>query len=353
MKTRIVTDRARLCRNAETVLGWCREHNVSAAFVGKCICADPALVPAVLNTGFVAYADSREENLRQVTTGLPRLLLRIGIADNADEIVACSDISQQSELVTIKALAAAAARAGRRHKVVLMIDLGDLREGIFFENRDEILAAARAVAEEPSLELYGTGVNLTCYGGIIPDETNLGRLVGITEWLRRETGAAIPMISGGNSSSLSLLRAGRMPAGVNFLRIGEAVLLGTDTAVGDKFPELYDDAFVLEAPLVELKTKPSKPIGTSSVNAFGEVVTFEDKGPILRGILAVGRQDINPDGLTPLDEGVEIIGGSSDHLLVDLTRTSGLKVGDTLRFKLDYGALLKAFTSRYIEKIVK
>ena len=353
MKTRIVADRARLCENAETILGWCREHGVSAAFVGKCICADPALVPEVLKTGFVAYADSREENLRQAPDEYPHLMLRIGDPAQAGEIVASADISQQSELVTVKALAEAAARAGKRHKIVLMIDLGDLREGIFYENREELLTVAKAVVAESSLELYGTGVNLTCYGSIIPDETNLGHLVELTEWLRKETGAAIPMISGGNSSSLGLLRAGRVPAGVNFLRIGEAVLLGTDTATGGKVPELHDDAFVLEAPIVELKVKPSMPVGTCSVNAFGEVVTYEDKGPMLRAILAVGRQDIDPDGLTPLDEGAEIIGGSSDHLLVDVTRVSGLRVGDTLRFKLSYGALLKAYTSRYIEKAVK
>ena len=62
---------------------------------------------------------------------------------------------------------------------------------------------------------------------------------------------------------------------------------------------------------------------------------------MIRGILAIGRQDVNPDGLTPLDPDVEIIGASSDHLIVNLTNCKKYKVGDTLRFIPDYGALLK------------
>ena len=346
----VVVNFEKLQYNANTLLGWCRERGVEAAFVGKCVCADEHILPEVLKCGFVAYADSREENLRRAGDKQPRILLRVAMAERAEEIVACADISLQSEIETIRALGKAAAKAGKKHKVILMIDLGDLREGVFFEKREDVLAAARAVVEEEALELYGTGTNLTCYGSIMPDEKNLGQLVEITEWLCKELGVAIPVISGGNSSSVGLLHEGRVPAGVNFLRLGESVLLGTDTAIGEKFPELLDDAFILEAQLVERKMKPSKPVGVGSVNAFGERVEYEDKGPMLRGILAIGRQDVNLDGLTPLDERIELVGGSSDHMIVDLTRAEDYKLGDVIRFKMSYGALLAAFTSPYVGK---
>ena len=70
-----------------------------------------------------------------------------------------------------------------------------------------------------------------------------------------------------------------------------------------------------------------------------------------RGILAVGRQDTDEARLTPLDPGVRVLGASSDHLLVDLTRAGQYTVGDTLGFTPGYGALLRAYTSPYVRRV--
>jgi predicted amino acid racemase len=161
----------------------------------------------------------------------------------------------------------------------------------------------------------------------------------------------LPVISGGNSSSLSLLFQGDVPSRVNNLRIGEAILLGTDTATGGKFTELYDDAFVLEAALAEVKEKPSFPIGTRAVDAFGKTREYVDRGIMRRGILAIGRQDVPIEDLIPMDSRVQIVGGSSDHLIVDLSQVDA-KVGDVLQFKLTYGGLLGAYTSKYVSKCI-
>lgn len=351
---KIVANLAKIQANAKYVLQWCSEHGVSAAFVGKCVGADFKIVSTVLKCGFAAYADSREENLRTISSGIPRMLLRIGMPDRADEIVNCSDISLQSELATIQAIAAAARSAQKKHRIILMLDVGDLREGLFYlgeeAEKEKILHIAKAVVSEPYLELYGIGTNLTCYGSIVPDEDNLGKLVEITKWLREKLNREIPVIAGGNSSTIGMMRDGNMPVDVNFLRLGEVVLLGTNTATGVKFPELYDDTFILEAELVEVQVKPSVPIGVQSVNAFGEKVKYEEKGNLRRGILAIGRQDTQIDGLTPIDTDICILGGSSDHLIIDLTAKPDYKIGDIVQFKLSYGALLAAYTSKYVNK---
>ena len=57
-------------------------------------------------------------------------------------------------------------------------------------------------------------------------------------------------------------------------------------------------------------------------------------------------------GLTPLTEGMEIIGASSDHLLLDIT-DSPVHMGDIVRFKANYSAALRAFTSPYVAKVCK
>ena len=289
------------------------------------------------------------ENLEASETTLPKLMLRVGMPHDADTIVRCSDISLESERTTILALQEAAKKQNKVHRVILMIDLGDLREGVFFRDRDEILALGQTIKDCPNLELYGTGTNLTCYGSVLPDETNLGTLVSITEWLRASLNLPIPMISGGNSTSLKLLLENRLPKGINHLRLGESVMCGVIPGTYTKIDECFQNAFRLEAELIEAKTKPSYPIGTLSRNAFGETVEYVDKGMMRRGIAAVGRQDVNTDGLTPIDPGIEVIGASSDHLLLDLGSTD-LTVGDVVSFGLDYGALLSASTSKYVRK---
>lgn len=345
----VVVHFEKLLHNANTVLSWCKSHNVEAALVGKCVCADTVILERLKKCGFCMYADSREQNLESVDFE-QRMLLRVAMPNNAERVVSCSEISLQSQLSTIKLLEQACKKLDKTHKIILMIDLGDLREGLLYTNWQDILEAAAYVSESEHLQLLGIGTNLTCYGSIVPDETNLGVLVDIAKRLQKQLGVKIPIIAGGNSSSVGLMREGKMPKEINLLRLGEVVLLGTDTACGSKFPELFDDAFVLQAQLVEVQKKPSMPIGKRSVNAFGEVVQYEDKGEMLRGIVAVGRQDVEIDGLTPLCSAVQVVGGSSDHVILDLTRASDYKVGDVVEFKLSYGALLSAFTSKYVDK---
>ena len=347
---KLIIDTQKLLHNMKTLVGAAHEQGVQIALVSMVVCAHPAAIGCINQSGADMLADSRVENLMKSETTLPKLMLRIGMPEAAEDVVRASDISLESEIDTILALEQAAKKLGRTHRVILMIDLGDLREGIFFRDWDLILKAAKAVQSCPHLELYGTGTNLTCYGSVLPDRDNLGTLVSITERLRKELSLPIPVISGGNSTSLRLLLDGTLPKGINHLRLGESVMCGVIPGTYTPIPGCYQDVFRLDATLAECKEKPSYPIGTLSRNAFGETVEYVDKGMMLRGIAAIGRQDVRVDGLTPLDSNVEIIGASSDHLLLDLTAAKGYQVGDTVSFGLDYGALLSASTSAYVKK---
>lgn len=337
--------------NAACILGACRRQGVTLAAVTKVVCAHAPIVNALIEAGVPMLADARTQNLARLPGGLPRLALRLTDPLLAEETVQEADLSLQSERSSIQALGRAAEKLQKRHRVILMIDLGDLREGLYYRNVDSILETARAAARQPWLEFAGTGCNLTCFGGILPDERNMGVLLDITRRLREALDLPLPIVSGGNSSSLHLLFAGRLPGGVNHLRVGEGLLLGMDTATGRPFPALHQDAFTLSARLVEVQDKPSRPEGDAGPNAFGERVTFPDLGPMRRGILAVGRQDTDAEGLTARDGRIKIIGASSDHLLVDLTRAPEYQVGDLMHFTPDYGALLKAYTSAYISRV--
>ena len=245
----------------------------------------------------------------------------------------------------------AAGEQGKTHKVVLMVDMGDLREGVFFRDEAGVLALAQQAEQAESLTLHGMAFNVTCYGSIIPTQQTMDDFRAIVGKVEPAIGRKLAFVSCGNSSSVYLLDQADF-AGFNNLRLGESLLLGRETAYGADLPDLYQDVLTLEAEVVEVKEKPSYPIGKIGVNAFGQTVEYVDKGDRVRAIAAIGQQDIDCGGLTPVTPGMEIFGASSDHLLLDVT-DAPVKLGDVVRFRVDYSAALRAFTSAYVEKVCK
>ena len=345
-------------RKAEEPVPVCNKE-LSLMIVTKGVCAYPPIVRMLTeHPGVDFLADSRIQNLKSYAAqarqaGKQTVLLRLSMPSEVSEVVEYADVSFQSELSTIRLLDEAAGRAGKRHNVVLMIDLGDLREGIFYEKEEEIFSTVAELLLLKHIRLYGLGTNLTCYGAIIPKNENLSLLVGLARKLEQRFHIRLPMVSGGNSSSIYLIEQGNLPEGINNLRLGESFLLGNDTAYGTRIPGTVGDALELEAEVIEIKEKPSLPVGEIGVDAFGHRPTYEDKGIMRRAIVAVGRQDVDTDSLQPRDPQIEILGGSSDHLLLDLTHcTTVYQVGDRIQFTLGYGSMLKAFTSPYVEKVI-
>lgn len=319
--------------------------------VTKVTCASPEVARAMLDGGATALADSRLENLaglREAGIEGPLWLLRSPVPELAADVVRLADVSLESEIETVRALDAAAGRLGKTHSIIAMVDLGDLREGMTPAELPGFLSAADAL---PGVHVLGIGVSLTCYGAIVPDEENLSELVALTRSAEEQLGRRL-YISGGMSSSLDALAAGVFPQRIDGLRIGESIILGVSTVTRERILGLHTDALVVEAPVIEVKRKPSKPIGTSAQDAFGGRPSFEDRGERLRAICAIGRQDAPPEGLRPLDDGVEVLGASSDHLVLDVEGMSRPpRVGDTLRFVPDYSATLRLFTSPYVKKV--
>ncbi|KRQ86894.1 Alanine racemase [Caloramator mitchellensis] len=350
MYPRVEIDLNKLRDNTKFLADLSQKSGIKIMAVSKVYCAIPELVKVQVEGGAEYIADSRIENLKKIKDiKVKKVLLRIPMQSQADEVVEYADYSQNSELETIKLLGQAALKKGKTHKVILMVDLGDLREGIWPSDVDHFVSEAIKIQ---GIKIVGFGVNLTCYGGVIPDENNLGQLVEIALKMKERYSLDLEIISGGNSSSLYLLLEGRLPKGINNLRFGEALVLGRETAYGNMVEGLHKDIFVLKAEIIELKEKPSVPIGNIGMDAFGQKPYFEDKGIMKRAILAMGRQDIDPNGLIPVDKNISIVGASSDHTILDLTNCEKeYKVGDVVEFYMEYGALLRAMTSEYVKKI--
>lgn len=350
---KLIYDLTKLQKNIDAVCTESHKAGCSVMIVTKSFCADPKITEIIDHDTMVDYlADSRVANLVSMKDlKTPRVLLRIPQKCELRDMVKYANISLQSEAETLALTNEEAGRQGTVHKVILMIDLGDLREGIFYKNRDEIFSAVDLVLNADNLKLHGIGTNLTCYGAIIPKEDNLSILTDIAKQIEEKFGIELEMISGGNSSSYYLLEGNRLPEGINNLRLGESFLLGNDTAYGTRIKDTFNDAIILQAQIVELKTKPSIPIGESGKDAFGNKPVYEDRGDIKRAIIAIGQQDIDPGGVIPTDRDIDILGASSDHMILDVTKSSiDYKVGDILAFTLEYGGLLRAATSKYVEK---
>jgi len=348
----VTIDMERIERNARVVVERCRASGIEVFGVTKGTCGMPQVARAMLRGGVTGIGESRFENIRRLrASGIaaPIMLLRSPPLSLIEEVIKSVDISLNSELTIIRELSRVAERMALVHDIILMVDLGDLREGIW---PSDLIPTVEQVMQLPGVRIAGLGTNLTCFGAIIPTEINLGELAGHAERLRQTFGLDLTYVSGGNSSSLPLLLTGRMPKGINHLRIGEAILQGgRDTFHEEPWAELDRDIFLLSGELLEVKTKPSMPIGTMGVDAFGNRPVFEDKGDRLRAIVNIGREDVAVEGLNPVAAGIEVLGASSDHLILDVTDARPTPaVGDHVAFRMSYAALLAAMTSEYVEK---
>lgn len=346
----LIMDKKKITHNTRVLSDMAGQQGIKIVGVTKVFCGMPELAEAMVEGGASALADSRLENLMKLQDlNVPKMLLRIPMKTLAEQVVEYADISLNSEIETIRALDAAAKSQNKVHQILLMVDLGDLREGVWY---DKAVEYAGEILKLQHIKLIGIGTNLTCYGGVIPSADNMSTLTRIAEEIEEKYNHKLEIISGGNSSSLHLLMKKQMPGRVNQLRLGEAIVIGTESAYGDRIKDTYRDAFTFAAEIVELKEKPSVPVGEIGMDAFGEKPVFKDRGIIKRAIVAAGRQDIKLDGLLSRDAKIEILGASSDHMIVDVTKSDrAYKVGDILEFDVSYGCLLAASTSEYVYKV--
>ncbi len=343
----------KILNNTRTVSSLLKERGLSMVGVAKGVLAHPEVVKAMVEGGADGLGDSRIDNLRRLRemgyTG-KTVLLRAPAPSQADLAVRYADVSLNSEPATVQALGRAARSSGKVHKVILMVDLGDLREGVLAERA---LAVAERMVNEEGIILEGIGTNMACYGGVEPTRGKMEELLSVKREIEEGLGLRLPTVSGGNSANLSLVMDGAMPEGITELRIGEGVLLGQEAVQRRPIPGCFRDAFIIRAEVIETSTKPSKPWGNVGQDAFGRIPFFLDLGLRKRAILALGRQDVVPDALAPVDEGITIVGASSDHLICDVQEAlRDVSVGDTLDFLPQYGAVLAAATSPFVEKVV-
>jgi predicted amino acid racemase len=344
---RLTVSIPKLRRNAEEHVRRCAAKGIDVCGVIKGCTGLPPVAQALLDAGVKQLGSSRLEQIqrcREAGIPGPYLLLRIpGLSELPDAVRLC-ELSLQSERVTLDALEAECARQGRTHRVIVMADLGDIREG--FWDKDEMVDVCVHVERElPHVELAGIGVNLGCVGSVQPTPEKMNDLLALRDRVEAAIGRKLEIISGGATSSFTMVHWDTMPEGINHLRIGENILLGKDLQLEwgiEDMDYLAMDTFTLTAEVIEVKTKPSYPQGTLCIDAFGHKPEYVDYGIQRRAILALGKADVGDEkALLPRDKGVVAWGASSDHCILDVTHAQReFKVGDRVDFSLAYSNLV-------------
>jgi len=351
----ITIDLDALDHNLKTIRSWVEAHGATLTVVTKALCGHRETLRGLAEVGVDSVADSRLDNLLSVREAMPGAeawYLRPPHSSSLSEIVRLSDVSLNTELRIVKELDAEARRQGTTHSVVVMIELGDLREGVL---PGSLLQTYREIFSLDNIQILGIGANLGCLGGVLPSIDQLMQLVLYRELLELKFERSLPMISAGSSSTLPLLREGRLPTKVNHFRVGESIFLGTDLVQGGTFPELREDAIRLDAEVVEVKEKGMVPLGeTSEITPFQPLEEEDSPEPGQRGyraLVTVGQVDTEVRGLTPLDPDYQIAGASSDLTVVNVGETrTGLRVGDSIGFRVEYSSFVRLMANPYTTK---
>ncbi|MBW7864635.1 MAG: alanine racemase [Candidatus Hydrogenedentes bacterium] len=354
--SRVIINLDALQSNLDRINRLMASHGAAWTAVTKVLCGNAEVLGALSDMGVRSVGESRLSNLRAVHRVFREpetWYLRIPGMSMCRNLVSLAQVSLNSELETIRRLDEAAGMLEVRHRIIIMIELGDLREGIL---PGGLIEFYDTVFRLPNIEVLGIGTNLGCLAGVPPTPDQLMQLVLYRELLELKFKRPLSLISAGTSVILPLLLKGQVPRAVNHFRIGEALFLGTDLIDGGVLPGFRDDVILLEGEIVELKEKGLVPQGDSGVTSPFSGVGDTTAQPGRRGyraLIDMGQLDTDIAGLSPIRPDYHVAGASSDITVLNIgENTERLSVGDRVRFRMGYASLLRLMSSRYVPKEV-
>ncbi len=331
------------------------EHNnINWAIVTKLLCGNRSYLKEVIDLGLRQVGDSRLSNLRVIKSidpGIETIYIKPPAQRSLPSVVRYADISLNTELYTINLLNEEAKKQNKIHKIIIMIEMGDLREGVMGHRLIDFYGK---IFNLPNIEVIGIGTNLNCLYGIMPSQDKLIQLGLYKQLIENKFNRKIPFVSGGSSVTIPLLVKKILPASVDHFRVGESLFFGKDLFTEKLIKGMKNGIFTLYAEIIELNEKPVVPTGEIGVNVAGEKPRFDDRDlgkKSYRAILDFGLLDTDIDNLELTDKSLTISGASSDMLVVDMgTRKPEYGIGDLIEFKLNYMGALNIMNSNYIEK---
>ncbi|MFP4470418.1 MAG: alanine racemase [Bacteroidota bacterium] len=333
-----------------------KKHHMDWGVVTKMLCGNKPFLKEVLALGTKEVHDSRVSNLRTLKRLDPEVqtvYIKPPPKKSIPSIVKYADVSFNTSFTTIKLISEEAVKQKKKHKIIIMIEMGDLREGVMGDN---LVNFYSRVFELPNIEVIGLGSNLNCLNGVMPTHDKLIQLSLYKQLIEAKFGIKIQWVTGGSSVTIPLIFKRLIPKGVNHFRVGETLYRGVDLFEGKMIPGMKADVFRLHTEIIELYNKPKVPTGEFGPNVAGETPEFDedDYGKTsFRAILDLGLLDIDLRHLEAEDKDIEFSGASSDMIVMDLGKNEkGYKIGDIISFRLSYMGILAIMNSNYINKVV-
>lgn len=353
----IKLDQKKLQHNYKHLQNLFQSRNIEWAVVSKILCGNKLFIKEIIDLGIKEIHDSRISNLKtikEISPDVQTVYIKPPAKRSISKIVKYADVSFNTEIDTIKMLSDEAGKQNKIHKIIIMIEMGDLREGVMGE---DLIAFYGEVLSLPNIEIRGIGTNLNCLSGVMPNQDKLIQLSLYKQLIEAKFNIKIPWVSGGTSVAIPLILKNARPMAVNHFRIGEALFFANDLFTGKIIDGMESEVFKLYAEIIEITEKPIIPSGELGENVAGntfETNTDYDLGSSsLRAILDIGLLDMQPQYIKPDDENITMIDASSDMLVVDISNSENqYKIGDVVSFKIRYMGALYLLNSDYIEKIV-
>jgi predicted amino acid racemase len=331
-----------------------KQHGKDWAVVTKLLCGNETYLKEIIGLGTKEICDSRISNLKvvkRINPSVQTVYIKPPAKRSIKKIVKYADVSFNTEFATIKMLSDEAVKQNKSHRVIIMIELGDLREGIM---GDHLMDFYDSIFKLPNIEVSGIGTNLNCLNGVLPSQDKLIQLGLYEQLIEAKFNTKIPWVTGGTSVIIPMLFKHQVPDVVNHFRVGETLFFGADLLHEGTIEGMEPDVLKLFTEIIEITEKPKVPIGNMAENPSGEVfeVDENDLGKNMhRAILDIGLLDISTEFLIPDDDRITVVGASSDMLVIDIGESANsYKVGDLVSFKLKYMGALGLLNSDYIEK---
>ncbi|HRP90505.1 MAG TPA: alanine/ornithine racemase family PLP-dependent enzyme [Edaphocola sp.] len=350
----IVLNRKKLKENYQYLDNLFNAGNIEWGIVSKVFCGSRLYLKEIIGLGIRQICDSRITNLKiikSIDPSIETVFIKPAAKRYISSVVKYADASFNTEYETIKMLSDEAVRQDKLHKIIIMIELGELREGVM---REDFVDFYAKVFKLPNIEVAGIGTNLTCMYGVLPNQDKLVQLCLYEQLIEAKFNKTIPYISGGTSVTIPLIAKGLLPKGVNHFRVGESLFLGTDVYNNQPNPNLHQDVFKLYAEIIELREKPMIPDGNLGHNLTGDELSFEDEqsnDTSYRAIIDIGLLDVEANHIFPTSKNIKIVGSSSDMMVVDLGEDyKHYKVGSLIEFNLNYMGILRVMNCDYVDK---
>lgn len=333
-----------------------KKNNVKWGLVTKMLCGNRTYLKEIIDLGADQLFDSRISNLKtikSISKEVETVYIKPPAKRSIKSIVKYADMSFNTDLETIMLLSEEAGKQKKVHKVLIMIELGDLREGVMGE---DLINFYSEIFRLPNIEVVGLGANLNCLNGVMPTQDKLIQLSLYKQLIEATFNVKLPLVSGGASITIPMLMKQQLPFGLNHFRVGETLFFGNNLITGKTIKGMRSGVLKFYGEIIELSEKPMVPVGPLGTNVAGETphINEEDYGKTSwRAILDFGLLDIDPKDIRPVNKQLEFTGASSDMLVYDLgDRKYNYKVTGTVAFVLNYMGALNLLNSNYITKHV-